>query len=92
KKTSKAIQDILNLPKDERKNALEASPLLYEELCSFLEAVDVRLSQTEKDYICNCNNKELAESIGVSEHKAKTVISTVNEAKKVCRQLQELKV
>ncbi|AQX18476.1 Bartonella effector protein Bep8 [Bartonella sp. A1379B] len=91
KKASKKIQDILNLPKDEQKNALEASPLLYEELRSFLNEVNSRLSAREKDYICDYHDKKLAESIGVSEMHAMTIIKTVNKSAKLCKQFEKIK-
>ncbi|AQX26727.1 BID domain-containing T4SS effector [Bartonella sp. Raccoon60] len=91
---SKLMQDILSVVRNEKSQALnvENCVKIQKELISFLTKFESRLSETESQAFREGDYKQIAESIGMSEHKAKILISTVNEVKKMYRQLQQLKV
>ncbi|MDD9334397.1 MAG: BID domain-containing T4SS effector [Bartonella sp.] len=95
KVSSQFMQNILSMSQQsKRSNALniENCVKIQKELISFLSKVECRLSETESQAFREGDYKKIAQSIGMSEHKAKTVISTVNAARQVYRQLQQLKV
>ncbi|WP_407966190.1 BID domain-containing T4SS effector [Bartonella sp. C271] len=73
KMPSKELQDVFNLSKDMQKEALSSSPSLQKELSTFVEKVRFRLTPSEHKWLCDANYQLLAESIGISESKAKII-------------------
>ncbi|WCR55113.1 BID domain-containing T4SS effector [Bartonella clarridgeiae] len=88
---SKAMQDVLNLPKNMQKETLKSSPLLYKELNNFISDVTFRLLPEEHKALCNADYKTLSESIGISESKAKTIIKLVTQSKELCESLKPVR-
>ncbi|KEC54401.1 hypothetical protein O99_01282 [Bartonella rochalimae ATCC BAA-1498] len=91
---SKLMQDILSVVQNEKSQTLnvENCVKIQKELISFLTKVDSRLSEIESQQLRDGNYREIAKSVGISEHKAKALIKTVNDAKKICQELQQLKI
>ncbi|CBI76321.1 Bartonella effector protein (Bep); substrate of VirB T4SS [Bartonella clarridgeiae 73] len=91
---SKAVQDILVMPQDIRRQKLTSKNCieLQKELCHFLCKVNSRLSKDQSKAIRKGNYKEIAESIGMSESKAQTLIVIFNETREVYQQLQKIKM
>ncbi|AQX21532.1 Bartonella effector protein Bep4 [Bartonella sp. CDC_skunk] len=83
KMPSKEMQDILNLPEDTQKKMLEVSPSLRQECCDFMHEIMSRLSLNEYKALDDNNYAELSESLGVSESKAKQIITTVKVIEKL---------
>ncbi|WCR55111.1 MAG: Fic domain protein BH13370 type [Bartonella clarridgeiae] len=88
---SKEVRESLNLPKDIQKKALESSPSLHRDLCDFLCKVNSRLSMSELEHIRDTNHKILAESIGISQSKAKIITQTFNKGVKLYKQFETIK-
>ncbi|AQX27891.1 MULTISPECIES: BID domain-containing T4SS effector [unclassified Bartonella] len=91
KMPSKEVQDILNLPKDMQKKALESSPSLHKDLFDFLCKVKSRLSTSELEYVRDTHHKVLAESIGISQSKAKIITQIFNKGVKLYKQFDAIK-
>ncbi|AQX27893.1 MULTISPECIES: BID domain-containing T4SS effector [unclassified Bartonella] len=91
KMPSKEIQDILNLPKDMQKKALESSPSLHIEFNKFINNVVYRLSSIEYKELCKANYKALSESVGISEKKARLITKVVMSCKELCRPLKPVR-
>ncbi|WP_413154791.1 BID domain-containing T4SS effector [Bartonella sp. cb54] len=89
---SKMVQCVLSLPKRIQQKTLVSSPLLREELCDFIEKVNSRLSSSERQAIHDKNYAKLMHSIGISEHKAKEITTTVTQAKKAHQLAQTLQI
>ncbi|ATO57482.1 BID domain-containing T4SS effector [Bartonella sp. 1-1C] len=87
------MRDVLSI-QSKRAKALNTENCVktQKELISFLSKVESRLSRTEYQALKAGDYKQIAQSIGMSEHKAKKLIGTVNQVKKVYQQLQQLKV
>ncbi|CBI76313.1 Bartonella effector protein (Bep); substrate of VirB T4SS [Bartonella clarridgeiae 73] len=88
KMPSKEMQDMLNLSRRMQIKTLESSPALYTELTHFMRKITLRLSTRENQGLRNANYKELSESIGISENKAKIIIETVDKTKRLLELLQ----
>ncbi|MCL6230315.1 BID domain-containing T4SS effector [Bartonella bilalgolemii] len=91
---SEAVQNILNMSQSERQKTLNGEDCvkIQKELFDFLLKIESRLSIDENKALKIGDYKKIAQSINISEHKAKTLIKTVSETKKVYRQLQQFKV
>ncbi|EJF86813.1 BID domain-containing T4SS effector [Candidatus Bartonella washoeensis] len=89
---SQDLQSLLILPKELQQESLAASPLLQKELSSFVKNVNARLSSSEQKAVKNSDHKTLAESLGVSEHKAQEIAQITKQAKEVHQQSQICRV
>ncbi|KEC54343.1 BID domain-containing T4SS effector [Bartonella rochalimae] len=89
KMPSKEMQDILNLPEDTRKEMLEVSLSLRQECFDFMHGIMSRLSLNEYKALDDNNYAELAESLGVSESKAKQIITIVQPIEKLYLDLKK---
>lgn len=88
---SKNLQDLLSLPPDQQREALSHSPMLQQELRTFVGKLHDRLSSNEHKAIKNNDHVTLAKSIGVSENKAKEITETVQKVKEAHQQAQTIK-
>lgn len=77
------IKQLLNMPAEQRKEVLEKSPQLQEELQSFADKLHNRLAPNERKAMIEGNHAQLAKSLGVSEAQAKQIGVTVNTVKTV---------
>ncbi|MCL6230317.1 BID domain-containing T4SS effector [Bartonella bilalgolemii] len=82
------LQNLLNLSTRLQLSALNDSPEIYIEINKFIRSVTLRLSTKENQDIKNADYTALAESIGISENKAKLITETVNKANAVLDILQ----
>ncbi|EJF75921.1 BID domain-containing T4SS effector [Bartonella alsatica] len=80
-KPSANLQNLFYLSPESQKKILSQSPLLYKELSTFTRNLDYRLSANEYKAIKNNDYETLAQSIGVSEQKAREITNTVRKAK-----------
>ncbi len=85
---SKSLQELFTLPKELQQEALAKNPLLQKELTDFVKNINSRLSLTEHKAVKNNEYETLAQSIGVSENKAKQITQTVKQAKELHQQTQ----
>ncbi|ATO57487.1 BID domain-containing T4SS effector [Bartonella sp. 1-1C] len=88
---SKKLQDIFNLSKDMQKETLSSSPSLQEELNIFIKAVNQRLMPLEHKWLRDANYDLLAESIGISQSKAKQIGELFMQGKRLQNLLKEIK-
>ncbi|WP_375629609.1 BID domain-containing T4SS effector [Bartonella sp. TT67HLJMS] len=88
KMPSKSLQELFTLSKELQQEALAKNPLLQKELTDFVKNVNSRLSLTEHKAVKNNEYETLAQSIGVSENKAKQITQTVKQAKELHQQTQ----
>ncbi|WP_375659389.1 BID domain-containing T4SS effector [Bartonella sp. MR30HLJHH] len=88
KMPSKSLQKLFTLPKELQQEALAKNPLLQKELTDFVKNINSRLSLTEHKAVKNNEYETLAQSIGVSENKAKQITQTVKQAKELHQQTQ----
>ncbi|WP_273788317.1 BID domain-containing T4SS effector [Bartonella grahamii] len=88
KMPSKSLQELYTLPKELQQEALAKNPLLQKELTDFVKNINSRLSLTEHKAVKNNEYETLAQSIGVSENKAKQITQTVKQAKELYQQTQ----
>ncbi|AQX27883.1 MULTISPECIES: BID domain-containing T4SS effector [unclassified Bartonella] len=88
---SKEIQNIFNLPKDMQREALKSSSSLHEELNNFIKKVRSRLTLKEYVLLYNANYKELAESVGISESRAKQIKEIFTKNKILQNSLKQIK-
>ncbi|WP_175868944.1 BID domain-containing T4SS effector [Bartonella gabonensis] len=80
---NQSLQDLFALPKELQQEALAKNPRLQKELTSFVKNINSRLSENEHKAVKNNDYDTLAQSIGVSENKAKQITQTVKQAKEV---------
>ncbi|MCL6230314.1 BID domain-containing T4SS effector [Bartonella bilalgolemii] len=92
KMPSKELQDIFNLSKDMQKEALNSSPSLQKELNTFIQEVHYRLTPSERTWLCDGNYQLLAESIGISESKAKKIQKLFTQGKQLQSLLKRVKL
>ncbi|AFR26691.1 putative cell filamentation protein [Bartonella quintana RM-11] len=85
---SQSLKNLLSMPKELQQTALAASLLLQKELESLIKQVSNRLSGNEQRALKNKNYDALAKNLGVSQHKAKEITQTVNQARDAQKQLQ----
>ncbi|WP_330167927.1 BID domain-containing T4SS effector [Bartonella grahamii] len=85
---NKSLQELFTLPKELQQEVLAKNPLLQKELTDFVKSINTRLSLTEHKAIKNNEYETLAQSIGVSENKAKQITQTVKQAKELHQQAQ----
>ncbi|WP_455465787.1 BID domain-containing T4SS effector [Bartonella sp. B39] len=85
-KPSKNLQSFLCLSPEKQKEVLSQSPLLYQELRTFVRNLEHRLSADEYRATKNNDYETLAQSIGVSERKAREITNTVQKAKEAHNQ------
>lgn len=83
---SKSLQDLFTLPKELQQESLAKNLGLQKELSNLVKNINSRLSATEHKAVKNNNYETLAQSIGVSENKAKQITQTVKQAKEVHQQ------
>ncbi|OPB31784.1 BID domain-containing T4SS effector [Bartonella sp. AR 15-3] len=79
KMPSEKLQNVLSLSTRFQLNALDSSPEIYVEMNRFIRSISLRLSPDENREMRNANYKALAESIGISENKAKVIAETVKK-------------
>ncbi len=84
---SKNLQDLFSLPKELQQEALAKNPELRKELTTFVKNINSRLSENEHKAVKNNEYETLAQSIGVSENKAKKITQTVKQAQEVHQQV-----
>ncbi|MET3589589.1 hypothetical protein ABID23_000673 [Bartonella silvatica] len=89
---SPSLQDLLSLPPTQQKEALLQSPELKQELTSFMQHLNRRLSSDDNQAIKHHDSEKLAKSLGVPENKAEEIIGTVQKAKEAQKNAQEVKV
>ncbi|OPB31781.1 BID domain-containing T4SS effector [Bartonella sp. AR 15-3] len=92
KMPSKELQDIFNLSEDMQKEALNFSPSLQKELDTFIREVRSRLTPSEHKWLCDAKYTLLAESIGISESKAKTIQKLFVQGKQLQSLLKSVKL
>ncbi|WP_375642291.1 BID domain-containing T4SS effector [Bartonella sp. CM100XJJH] len=85
---SQSLQDLFALPKGLQQEALTKNPLLQKELTNFAKNINTRLSATEHKAVQNNDSETLAQSIGVSENKAKQITQIIKQTKEVHQQAQ----
>ncbi|MDD9334410.1 MAG: hypothetical protein PV354_12475, partial [Bartonella sp.] len=90
KMPSNEIQDILNLPEDMQREILEVSPSLRQEYFDFMHKIMFRFSYDEYKALDDNNYKELAQSLSVSESKAKQIIKIDKVVEKVYLDIKAL--
>ncbi|QEE09699.1 BID domain-containing T4SS effector [Bartonella kosoyi] len=83
---SQSLQDLFALPKELQQEVLAKNPGLQKELTSFVKNINSRLSATEHKAVKNNDYETLAQSMGVSENKAKQITQTIQQAKEVHQQ------
>ncbi|EJF82375.1 hypothetical protein MCU_01527 [Bartonella elizabethae Re6043vi] len=83
---SQSLQDLFALPKELQQEVLAKNPGLQKELTSFVKNINSRLSTAEHKAVKNNAYEALAESMGVSENKAKQITQTIKQAKEVHQQ------
>ncbi|WP_208441185.1 BID domain-containing T4SS effector [Bartonella raoultii] len=83
---SQSLQDLFSLPKELQQEALAKNLGLQKELTSFVKKINSRLSENEHKAVKNNAYETLAQSIGVSENKAKQITQTIKQAKEVHQQ------
>ncbi|AQX27885.1 MULTISPECIES: BID domain-containing T4SS effector [unclassified Bartonella] len=92
KMPSEAVLNILNSPKDRWNESLEFSPSLREEFNSFMSKVVLRLSTREHKALNEADYKTLAESISISENRARIITKIFNKAKEICLEFREFQI
>ncbi|GAA5101716.1 BID domain-containing T4SS effector [Bartonella acomydis] len=83
---SKNLQKLFTLSPEQQKEALSQSLQLYQELRTFICNLEYRLSSNECSAIKNKDYETLAQSIGVSEQKAREITNTVQKAREAHKQ------
>ncbi|CBI76316.1 Bartonella effector protein (Bep); substrate of VirB T4SS [Bartonella clarridgeiae 73] len=89
---SEAVLNILNSPKDKWNKYLESSPLLREEFNNFMSKIVLRLSTSEHKALNDADYKTLAESIGISENRARIITEIFNKAKEICIEFRAFQI
>ncbi|WP_375660104.1 MULTISPECIES: BID domain-containing T4SS effector [unclassified Bartonella] len=85
---SQSLQDLFALPKELQQEALAKNPLCQKELSNFVKKINTRLSPNEHKAVQNNDYETLAQSIGVSENKAKQITQIIKQTKEVHQQAQ----
>ncbi len=85
---SQSLQDLFALPKELQQEALAKNPLCQKELSNFVKKINIRLSPNEHKAVQNNDYETLAQSIGVSENKAKQITQIIKQTKEVHQQAQ----
>ncbi|KEC54046.1 BID domain-containing T4SS effector [Bartonella koehlerae] len=85
-KPSQNLQNLFALSPEQQREILSQSPQLYQELRTFIRCVEHRLSSNECSAINNNDYETLAQSIGVSEQKAREITNTVQKARELHKQ------
>ncbi|WP_455465785.1 BID domain-containing T4SS effector [Bartonella sp. B39] len=75
------LQDLFSLPKEMQRKALEQSPVLSEELNTFVMALHSRLSTDEQKAIKRDDYQKLAKMMDLSEEKVQQIASVARKAK-----------
>ncbi|WP_142416995.1 BID domain-containing T4SS effector [Bartonella massiliensis] len=83
---SQNLQNLFALSPEQQRENLSQSPQLYKELRTFITNLEHRLSTNEWSAIKNKDYETLAQSIGVSEHKAREITNTIQKAKEAHKQ------
>ncbi|AQX29162.1 BID domain-containing T4SS effector [Bartonella sp. JB63] len=65
---------------------------LQKEICSFLLQINNRFSKDQLETIKRSNYEKIAKDIGISESKAKVLLITLLEMKKLYQQLQKMRI
>ncbi|WP_019220049.1 BID domain-containing T4SS effector [Bartonella florencae] len=86
-KPSEALQNIFSLSPEQQREILAQSPQLHQELRTFVHSIEHRLSSNEYSAIKNKDYETLAQSIGISEQKAREITDIVQKAKNMHNQL-----
>ncbi|WP_375653226.1 MULTISPECIES: BID domain-containing T4SS effector [unclassified Bartonella] len=85
---SQSLQDLFTLPKELQQEALAKNPSLQKELTDFVKNINTRLSQNEHKAVQNNEYETLAQSIGVSESKARQITEIIKQTKEVHQRAQ----
>ncbi|PIT68835.1 BID domain-containing T4SS effector [Bartonella tribocorum] len=80
-KPSQNLQNLFSLSPEQQRENLSQSPQLYRELSIFIRSLERRLSSNEWSAIRNKDYETLAQSIGISEQKAREITDIVQNAK-----------
>ncbi|UNF36740.1 BID domain-containing T4SS effector [Bartonella krasnovii] len=83
---SQSLQNFFALPKELQQESLAKNLGLQKELTSFVKKINSRLSENEHKAVKNNDYETLAQSIGVSENKAKQITQTIKQAKEAHQQ------
>ncbi|WP_273758612.1 BID domain-containing T4SS effector [Bartonella sp. AU55XJBT] len=83
---SQSLQNLFALPKELQQEALAKNPELQKELTNLVKNINSRLSANEHKAVKNNDYETLAQSIGVSEQKAKQITQTIKQVKEVHQQ------
>lgn len=83
---SQSLQELFTLPKELQQESLAKNLGLQKELTSLVKNINSRLSATEHKAVKNNEYETLAQSIGVSENKAKEIAQTVKKTQEVHQQ------
>ncbi|CBI75926.1 Bartonella effector protein (Bep); substrate of VirB T4SS [Bartonella clarridgeiae 73] len=83
---SQALQDIINLPKEDRIKALNDNPSLNKDIEDLLNKVKIRLSPREHQALDGNHYEKLARSVGISMSKAQKIAEIVQKVQ-IARQL-----
>jgi len=78
---NRAIQNILNLPKEQQLEALTKSPELQKQVNDYMTRIDNSLSPAEHRAINQGDTAQLAKSLGISGSRAKSIAGTVNQVR-----------
>ncbi|MCL6229792.1 BID domain-containing T4SS effector, partial [Bartonella bilalgolemii] len=84
------VLNLLNQPSNIRQNILKQQDTseLYTEISYFLDDITYRLSASECEMLKNRNYEMLAESVGISEHKAQEIINIVEQVENMQLEIQ----
>jgi len=85
------IQNILSVPKERQLEALANSPQLQNQINTYMQKIDNRLSSSDHRAIRQGDTSQLAKSLNVSENQARTVASTVIQIRAVQTQLSTVR-
>ncbi|PIT69012.1 BID domain-containing T4SS effector [Bartonella tribocorum] len=86
-KPSQNLQNIFALSPEQQREILSQFPQLYKELRTFICCLEHRLLSNEWSAITNKDYETLAQSIGISEQKAREITDTVQKARNAHSQL-----
>ncbi|WP_375684732.1 BID domain-containing T4SS effector [Bartonella sp. AP1QHHD] len=78
---SQNLQNIFALSPEKQREILSQSPQLHQELRTFINSLEHRLSSNECSAITNKDYETLAQSIGISEQKAREITDIVQKAR-----------
>ncbi|CBI76311.1 Bartonella effector protein (Bep), substrate of VirB T4SS [Bartonella clarridgeiae 73] len=93
KRPSQEVQKILELQPNKWEEALktESPEVLHKDLRGFLNKINSRLSISERKNIDSADCETLAESIGISDSKAKIIIQAFHQGTELYKQLEIIK-